>query len=130
MAFGPITSWQIDGKTMKIVTDFIFLDSKITADGDCSGQSSSVTQSCPTLCDPTHRSTPGLPVHHSWSLPKPMSIESVMPSHRLIFCRPLLLLPTILPSIRIFSMSQLFTTGGQSIGVSASTSVLPMNTQN
>ena len=36
MAFGPITSWQIDGKRMEIATDFIFLDSKITADGDCS----------------------------------------------------------------------------------------------
>ena len=35
-AFGPITSWQIDGKTMETVTDFIFLGSKITADGDCS----------------------------------------------------------------------------------------------
>ena len=36
MAFGPITSWQIDGKTVKTVADFIFLGSKITADGDCS----------------------------------------------------------------------------------------------
>ena len=36
MASGPITSWQIDGQTMEIVTDFIFLGSKITADGDCS----------------------------------------------------------------------------------------------
>ena len=36
MASGPITSWQIDGETMEKVTDFIFLDSKITADGDCS----------------------------------------------------------------------------------------------
>ena len=36
MAFGPITSWQIDGETMKTVADFIFLGSKITADGDCS----------------------------------------------------------------------------------------------
>ena len=36
MASGPITSWQIDGETMKTVTDFIFLGSKITADGDCS----------------------------------------------------------------------------------------------
>ena len=36
MASGPITSWQIDGKTMEIVTDFIFLGSKIIADGDCS----------------------------------------------------------------------------------------------
>ena len=36
MASGPITSWQIEGETMETVTDFIFLDSKITADGDCS----------------------------------------------------------------------------------------------
>ena len=36
MAFGPITSWPIDGETMEIVTDFIFWGSKITADGDCS----------------------------------------------------------------------------------------------
>ena len=36
MAFGPITSWQIDGETMETVRDFIFLGSKITADGDCS----------------------------------------------------------------------------------------------
>ena len=36
MAFGPITSWQIDGKTMETVIDFTFLGSKITADGDCS----------------------------------------------------------------------------------------------
>ena len=36
MAFGPIISWQIDGETMETVTDFIFLGSKITADGDCS----------------------------------------------------------------------------------------------
>ena len=36
MASGPITSWQIDGETIETVTDFIFLDSKITADGDCS----------------------------------------------------------------------------------------------
>ena len=36
MASGPITSWQIDGETMQTVTDFIFLGSKITADGDCS----------------------------------------------------------------------------------------------
>ena len=36
MASGPITSWQIDGETMETVTDFIFLDSKITTDGDCS----------------------------------------------------------------------------------------------
>ena len=65
---------------------------------------SPVTQSCPTLCHPMNRSTPGLPVHHQ--LPgslKLMSIESAMPSSRLILCRPLLLLPPIPPSIRLFS---------------------------
>ena len=56
-----------------------------------------------------------------------MSIKSVMPSNHLILCRPLLLLPSICPSIRVFLMSQLFASAGQSIGISASTSVLPMN---
>ena len=56
-------------------------------------------------------------------------IESVMPSNYLILCHPLLLLPTIFPSIRVFPMSQFFTSGGQSIGVSPSASVLPMNIQ-
>ena len=44
-----------------------------------------------------------LSITNSWSPPKPMSIESVMPSNHLILCRPLLLLPSILPSIRVFS---------------------------
>ena len=49
-------------------------------------------------------STPALPVHHqSQSPPNPMSIESMMPSNHLILCRPLLLLPSIFPSIRVFS---------------------------
>ena len=69
-----------------------------------------------------------LSIANSRSPPKPMSIELVMPSNHLILCRPLLLL-SIFPSIRVFQMSQLFASGGQSIGVSASTSVLPMNTQ-
>ena len=64
MASDPITSLQIDGKTMETVADFIFLGSKITADGDYSDQFSSVAQPCPTLCDSMNRSTPGLPVHH------------------------------------------------------------------
>ena len=45
-----------------------------------------------------------------------------MPSNHLILCRPLLLLPSIFPSIRVFSVSQFFASGGQSIGVSASAS--------
>ena len=70
-----------------------------------------------------------LSITNSWSLPKPMSIESVMPSNHFILCHPLLLLPSIFPSIRVFLMSQLFPSGVQSIGVSTSTSVLPMNTE-
>ena len=108
---------------METVTDFIFLGSKITVDSDCSheikrclflgrkamtnlDQIRSVAQSCPTLCDPMNRSTPGLPVHHQ--LPefpefRLTSIESVMPSSHLILCCPLHLLPPIPPSIRVFS---------------------------
>ena len=70
-----------------------------------------------------------LSITNSQSLPKLMSIESVMPSNHLILCCHLLLLPSIFPNIRSFQMSQLFASGGQSTGVSASTSVLPMNTQ-
>ena len=67
-------------------------------------QLSSVTQSCPTLCDPMNHSTPGLPVHHQHrSSLKLTSIESVMPSNHLIFCHPLLLLPSVFPNIRVFS---------------------------
>ena len=91
-------------------------------------QFSSAAQSCPTLCDPMNCSTPGLPsITNSQSSPKLTSIESVMPSNHRILCRPLLLLPSILPSIRVFSNESAW--GGQSIGVSASASVLPMNTQ-
>ena len=70
-----------------------------------------------------------LSITNSWSLPKLMSIESVMPSNQLILCHPFLLLPSIFHSIRVFSMSQLFASASQSTGASASTSVLPMNTQ-
>ena len=66
-------------------------------------QFSSVAQSCPTLCDPMNRSTPGLPVHHhSRSSLKLVSIKSVMPSSHLILCRPLLFLPSIFPNARVF----------------------------
>ena len=77
-------------------------------------QFSSVAQSCPTLCNPMNRSMPGLPVHHQLpeftqthihrvSDAKFMSVELVMPSNHLILCRPLLLLPSMFPSIRVFS---------------------------
>ena len=68
-----------------------------------------------------------LSITNSQSLPKLMSIESVMPSNRLILCCSLLLLPSVFPASGSFQMSQFFTLGGQSIGVSASASVLPMD---
>ena len=56
------------------------------------------------FCDTMNRSTPGLPVHQQLlESTKPMSIESVMSSNHLILCSPLLLLPSIFPSIRVFS---------------------------
>ena len=78
-------------------------------------QFSSVARSCPTLCDPMNHSTLGLPVHHQLqSPPKPMSIESMMPSNHLILCRPLLLLPSIFPSIRVISNDMCFGSSKQS----------------
>ena len=70
-----------------------------------------------------------LSITNSQSSVKLMSIESVMPSSHLILCCPRLLPIQSFPASGYFQMSQLFTSGGQSIGVSASTSVLPMNTQ-
>ena len=67
-------------------------------------QFTSVVQSCPTFCDPVNRSTPGLPVHHQLESSLRLTcIKSVMPSSCLILCCPLLLLPSIFPSIRVFS---------------------------
>ena len=65
-------------------------------------QFSSLAQSCPTLCDPMNCRTPGS-ITNSWDLLKHMSIESVMPSNHLILCHSLFLLPSIFPSIRVFS---------------------------
>ena len=65
----------------------------------------------------------------SRSLLKLMSIELVMPSNHLILCHPLLLLPSIFPSIRVFSNESVLHTGDQSIGASASASVLSMSIQ-
>ena len=67
-------------------------------------QFSSVTSLCQILCDHMDCSRPGfLSIINSQSLPKLMSIESVMIYNHLILCRPLLLLPSIFPSIRVFS---------------------------
>ena len=70
-----------------------------------------------------------LSITNSWSLLKLMSIALVMPSNHLILCRSLLLLPSIFPSVGSFPVSWFFPLGGQSIGVSASASVLPVKIQ-
>ena len=70
-----------------------------------------------------------LSITNSWSSLKLISIESVMPSSHLILCRPLLLLPPIPPSIRVFSNESTLHIRWPKPGVSALASVLPMNTQ-
>ena len=95
-------------------------------------QFSSVAQSCPTLCDPMDWSIPGLPPSPS---PTPRVYPNSCPLSR--WCHPTISSSVVpfssclqsLPASGSFQMSQLFTSGGQSTGVSASTSVLPMNTQ-
>ena len=78
-----------------------FLQSIVTL---CFCCCSSVTKLCPTLCDPMDCSSPGSPsLTIFWSLLKFMFIESVMPYNHLILCCPLLLLPSVFPSIRVFS---------------------------
>ena len=91
---------------------------------------SSVTQFCPTLCDPMDCSTPGHPVHHnSQSIPNSSPLSQWC--HRTISSSvvPFSSCPQSFPASGPFQMSQFFASDGQSIGVSPSTSVLPMNTQ-
>ena len=92
-------------------------------------QLSSVAQSCLILCDPMNCSMPGLPVHHQ--------LLEFTQTHVSPWCHPAISssvvpfssCPQSLPASESSPMSQLFTWGGQNIGVSASTPVLPMNTQ-
>ena len=70
-----------------------------------------------------------LSIIKSWSLLRLTSIELVMPPNHLVLCHPLFLLPSIFPRIRVFSNESVVHTGGQSIGISASASVLQMNIQ-
>ena len=93
-------------------------------------QLSLVAQSCPTLGDPMNCSMPGLTVHHQ--LPEPTQThvhrvgDGIQPSHPLV---PFFSCLQSFPASGSFHMRKFFTSGGQSIGVSASTSVLPMNIQ-
>ena len=92
----------------------------------------SVSQSSPsvrlTLWEPMDCSTPGFPVYHQLpELAQLMSIESVTPSNHLILCHPFSSNFQSFPASGSFQMSQFFASGGQSIGASASPSVLPMN---
>ena len=97
---------------------------------DISVQFSSVAKLCPTLCDLMNRSTPGsLSITNSRSPPKPTYVESVMPSNHVILCRPLLLLSSNFPSIRVFSNESALRMRWPKYWSLASTSVLPMNTQ-
>ena len=107
MASSPITSWQIDGKTMETVRDFIFLGSQIITDCDCRHEIkvclflgrknmanivSSVTQLCPTLCDPMDCSTPAFPYHHQiLQIAEPhvhQVSDALKPSHPLLSPSP------------------------------------------
>ena len=113
-----------------VATVHVVAESDTTKHARTSVQLSSVAQSCLTLWDPMDCSIPGLPIHHhSRSLPKLMSIESVMQSNYLILCHPLLLPPSIFPSIRVFSDESVLRIRWPKYWSFSFTSVLPMNIQ-
>ena len=111
----------LDGSTGKSYQTFQF----------SSVQFSSVAHSCPTLCDPMNRNTPGLPVHQQLLKFTQTHVhrvgDAIQPSHPLLSPSP----PAFNLSQHqgLFPVSWLFASGGQSIGASASASVLPMNSQ-
>ena len=117
-------NWKIISKTITVCRWYDFIHVCVLS------HFSSVTQSCPTLCNPMNRSMPGLPVHHQ--LPEPTQThvhwvgDTIQPSHPV---NPSSSCLQSFPASGSFQMSQLFASGGQSSGVSASTSVLRMNTQ-
>ena len=121
MASSPITIWKINREKMERVTDFIYLDYKITADDNCSHRIKTLVPWKKSYDKPQFSSvqllshvrlfaTPWTAAHqaslsitNSQSLLKLMSIELVMPSNHLILCHPLLLPPLIFLRIRVFS---------------------------
>ena len=125
MASGPISSWQIYGETMETMRDFLFLCFKITADGDCSHKIKRhllLRRKVMTNLDSILKS-------RDITLPTKVHLvgDAIQPSHPLSSLSP--------PAFNLsqpsgsFPMSQLLASGVQSIGVSASALVLPMNIQ-
>ena len=122
---------KVKEESEKVGLKFNIQKTKILASGPISSvQSSSVAQSCPTLCDPMNRSTPGLPVHHQ--LPEFTQThvhrvrDAIQPSHPLSSPSPLAPNPSQHQS---FPISQFFAWGGQSTEVSASASFPPKKSQ-
>ena len=109
MAANPITSWQMEGGKVKAVIYFIFLGSKITADGDCIHE----IRRCLLF-----------------GRKAMMNLDSVVKSKDITLLTKICIIKAMtFPASGSFPMSQLFATGGQSIGASASVSVLPMSIQ-
>ena len=128
-----LTSFSIISRSIHVVANglipFLFYGQVLFHYMLCSVRfSCSVVSDSATPWTAALGSRASLSITNSQSLRKLMSIELVIPSNHLILCYPLLLLPSIFPSIKVFS-SEFFTSGSQSIGVSASASVLPMNIQ-
>ena len=86
-----------------VASGLFYMDRHFNLPWWISVQFSLVAQSCLTLFEPMNHSTPGLPVHHQLPEYTQTHVESVMSSNHLILCCPLLLLPSIFPSIRVFS---------------------------
>ena len=111
-----LTRWTFVGKVMSLLFNKL------------SESESAIAQSCPTLCNPMNCSMPGLPVHHQLPESRQTHVhwvsDAIQPS-----VIPFSSCPQSFQASGSFPMSQLFAWGGQSIGVSASTSVLQMNTQ-
>ena len=146
MASDPITSLQIDGEKMEIVTDFLFLGSKITADGDCSHEIKRnllLDRNALTNLVQFSRSVmsdflwPHEPQHARPPCPSPTPRVHPNPCPLCRWCHPTISssvvpfssCPQSFQTSGSFQMSQLSASSSHSIGVSASTSVLPMNIQ-
>ena len=111
-------------KRREVITKYINVCLLIKLQACFSVHFSSVAQSCPTLCDPMNRNTPGLPVHHQLPESTQTHVHPSVSSPVIPFSS----CPQSFPASRSLPMSQLFASDGQRIGVSPSTSVLPMNT--